>query len=144
VRESTTTAAPALALAPVASLGLVLAGCPACRLPVGVDGAPGLAAALAAHRQTCPLRPPAPAAPEDEVCPGCGCEAELYRRAGGWRCGDCLAEVLLDDLAAPAATRPLARQPVRAAPAEPAQVIARTKHRHRLRRRQPAEQTVVA
>jgi hypothetical protein len=46
--STTTTAAAAAvpavapALAPVPSLGLVLAGCPACRLPLGVDRAPGL------------------------------------------------------------------------------------------------------
>jgi len=134
---STTT--PAAALAPVPSLGLVLAGCPGCRLPVGVDGAPGLAAALAAHQCSCPMR-----RPEDDVCPGCGCEAELYRRAGGWRCGDCLAETMLADLATPTVRR-RARQPVHTAPAPGAQVIAHTPRRQRHHQRSAvADQAVVA
>lgn len=106
-----------VALAPVASLGVVLAGCPDCRLPIGVDGAEGLDLAVAAHRRRCPTRrraarpatPPAqpqtPQAPaQDDVCPGCGCEAELHPRAGGPRCGDCLAELHTGDLAIPATT----------------------------------------
>jgi hypothetical protein len=83
----------ALALAPVRSLGLVLVGCPDCRAVVGIDGAAGLPDALAAHRRVCPAA--------DDVCPGCGCEAELYPRGDGWRCGDCLGERLFDTLASP-------------------------------------------
>jgi hypothetical protein len=136
-----------MALAPVASLGLVLAGCPACRLPLGVTGAPGLAAALAAYQRGCPKRHPVPTRPADDVCPGCGCEAELVLRASGWRCGDCLAEARLDDLAIPAtAGRARGRRPVRAAPADPDQVIAHSPRRHRQHghRRRPAERAVVA
>ncbi len=76
------TMAPSLARAPAPSLGLVLVGCPDCRAVIGVDGAPGLAGALAAHRAACPAA--------DDVCPGCGCEAELHPHNDGWRCGDCL------------------------------------------------------
>jgi hypothetical protein len=131
-------AAPAPALVAVASLGLVLAGCPDCRLPVGLDGAPGLAAALAAHYRDCPQRRPA-----DDVCPGCGCEADLYRRAAGWRCGDCLADTMLADLAAPAAVWPPARRPARRAP--DAQVIAHRPRRPRQDQRGwPADRAVVA
>jgi hypothetical protein len=138
-------AAASMALAPVASLGLVLAGCPACRLPLGVAGAPGLAAVLAAHQRGCPKRHPIPTRPADDVCPGCGCEAELYLRASGWRCGDCLAQALLADSAIPAAAQPGVRQPVRGAPADPAQVIAHTAHQRRQRRRRrPAERAAVA
>jgi hypothetical protein len=143
---TTTTPAPATpivaaALAPVASLGLVLAGCPACRLPLGLDGAPGLAAALAAHQRGCPKRHPAPARPADDVCPGCSCEAELYLRASGWRCGDCLAEARLTDPAIPA-SRARSRQPVHDLD-RTGQVIAHTPRRHQ-RRRRPAERAVVA
>jgi hypothetical protein len=135
-------------MAPVASLGLILAGCPACRLPLGLAGTPGLAEALAAHSRDCPKRPaPAPARPTDDVCLGCGCEADLYLRASGWRCGDCLAEALLTDPATPAA-RPRGRQPVRPAPAPgpDAQVLAHTPRRLRQqqRRRRPAQRAVVA
>jgi len=147
VPEPTTTvpapvAAVAPALAPVASLGLVLAGCPACRLPVGLDGASGLADALAAHQHRCPKRRPA-----DDVCSGCGCEAELVWYASGWRCDDCLAEARLTDPAILAAAPPRSRmrRPVRAAPADPAQRIAHTPRRRRQRRRRrPAERAVVA
>jgi hypothetical protein len=122
------TAPTGLARAPVPSLGVVLVGCPDCRAALGVDGAPGLAAALAAHRRTCAKRPHAPslappgrrapsARPVDDVCPGCGCEAELYPRADGWRCGDCLAELLSDTLDGPPAPAP--RPQVRAVPARP-------------------------
>jgi putative hemolysin len=88
--------AAAAVLAPVAALGVVLAGCPACHRVIGLDGAPGLHAALAAHQRGCPnrRRPLGVVPPADAVCPGCGCEAELYRRTSGWRCGDCLAEAL--------------------------------------------------
>jgi len=124
----------------------VLAGCPDCRLPVGLADAPGLAAALAAHRAGCPTRHPAPTCPEDEVCPGCGCEAELHLRAGGWRCGDCLAEALLEDLPLPAPTgRSRVRQPVRATAAEAAPVVAHTpRMRRRRRRRRAAQRAAVA
>jgi hypothetical protein len=100
---------PAVAArAPVRSLGLVLVGCPDCHAVLGIDGAPGLTAAVAAHRRTCPEA--------SQVCPGCGCEAELYPRADGWRCGDCLGERLFDDLASPPAP---AHPRVRAVPASP-------------------------
>ena len=102
------TAPPLLARAPVPSLGLVLVGCPHCRAVIGLDGAPGLAAALAAHRRTCPA--------DDDVCGGCGCEAKLYPRGDGWRCGDCLGELLFDDLAGPP---PPAHPRVRAVQARP-------------------------
>jgi hypothetical protein len=78
-----------LARAPVPSLGVILAGCPDCRTVIGLDGAPGLANALARHRRTCPA---------GDVCPTCGCEGELHQRGDGWRCGDCLGEQLADDL----------------------------------------------
>jgi hypothetical protein len=144
---ATTPAVAAPALAPVASLGLVLAGCPACRMPLGVHGAPGLAEALAAHSRCCPKQRPAapapvPARPADDVCPGCGCEAELYLRASGWRCGDCLAELLLTDPATPAG-RSRTRQPVHdLAASPPVVVIARRRRQHQ--RRRPAQQAVVA
>jgi hypothetical protein len=102
------TMAPSLARAPVPSLGVVLVGCPDCRAVLGVDGAPGLAAALAAHRAACPAA--------DDVCPGCGCEAELYPCGDGWRCGDCLGELLFDGLASPPV---LARPRVRVVQARP-------------------------
>ena len=36
---------------------------------------------------------------EVAVCPGCGCEAELYPCAGGaWLCVDCLGEQVTGDL----------------------------------------------
>src|SRR6266542_3217513 len=96
------TAPPALARAPVPSLGLVLVGCPDCRVVLGIDGAPGLAGALAAHRAACPAA--------DDVCGGCGCEAELHPRGDTWRCGDCLGERLSDELAGPPApARPRVR-----------------------------------
>jgi len=145
VPEPTTTAAPAPlsvapALAPVPSLGLVLAGCPACRLPIGLDGAPGLADALAAHQHRCPKRRPA-----DDVCPGCGCEGELVLCASGWRCGDCLAEARLTDPAIPAAAgRSGIRRPLRTAPTGPAQLIAHPARQRRQQRRRPAERAVVA
>jgi hypothetical protein len=82
-----------LASAPVPSIGVVLVGCPDCRAVLGVDGAPGLATALDVHRRECKTTP--------DVCPGCGCEAELYPRGDGWRCGDCLAERLSDTMAGP-------------------------------------------
>jgi hypothetical protein len=100
------TAPPALARAPVPSLGLVLVGCPDCRAVLGVDGAAGLPAALAAHRSACPAA--------DDVCPRCGCEAELHPRSDTWRCADCLGERLFDTLAGPAA--PARRRRVRAVP----------------------------
>jgi hypothetical protein len=133
------------ALASVPSLGPVLAGCPACRLPLGVHDAPGLADALAAHQRTCPKQRPA-----DDVCPQRGCEAELIWCASGWRCGDCLAETRLTDPAIPAAAaaaRPSVRRPVHATPADPASVLTHTPRRHRQqqrRRRRPAERAVVA
>ena len=102
------TMAPSLARAPAPSLGLVLVGCPDCRAVIGVDGAPGLAGALAAHRAACPAA--------DDVCPGCGCEAELHPHNDGWRCGDCLGELLFDDLASPPV---LARPRVHAVPVRP-------------------------
>jgi hypothetical protein len=103
--------ASALGPAPLRSLGLVQAscpGCPDCRAVIGLDGAHGLANALARPRRTCP--------PGDQVCPACGCEGQLYQRASGWRCGDCLGERLFDDLASPPAP---ARTRVRAAGARP-------------------------
>jgi hypothetical protein len=62
---------------------------------LGVDGAPGLAGALAAHRSACPAA--------DDICGGCGCEAELHPRGDTWRCGDCLGELLFGNLASPPA-----------------------------------------
>ncbi|SRR6266511_1133555 len=97
-----------LLLAPVPSLGLVLAGCPDCRAVLGIDGAAGLARALAAHRDACPAA--------DQVCPGCGCEAELHPRGDGWRCADCLGQRLFDELGCPPAP---ARPRVRAVSARP-------------------------
>jgi ribosomal protein L37AE/L43A len=146
-KEGSAISTPALraASAPVPSLGLVLAGCPACRLPLSVDGAPRLAEALAAHQRHCPKRRPA-----DDVCPRCGCEAELIRCASGWRCGDCLAETRLTDPAIPApaaaAAPPSVHRPMQATPDDPAQVLAHTprrQHRQR-RRRRPAQRAVVA
>jgi hypothetical protein len=102
------TAPALLARAPVPSLGVVLAGCPDCRAVIGLEGAPGLANALAAHRRTCPAG--------DDVCPSCGCEGELYQRGDGWRCGDCLGEHLFDSPASPPAP---ALPRVRAVPALP-------------------------
>jgi hypothetical protein len=90
--------AATLALAPVPSLGVVLAGCAACRLPLGLDGAEGLDAALAGHLQACPQVP--------EVCPRCHCEGALQHRMSGWRCGDCLGELVLDDLGTAATLAP--------------------------------------
>jgi len=100
--------APAVtpATAPVPSLGVVLVGCPDCRAVLGVDRAAGLPGALAAHRHACPAA--------DDVCPDCGCEAELYPHGAGWRCGDCLGERLFDDFASPPVP---ARPRVRAVPA---------------------------
>ncbi len=98
--------ASAVVLAPVRSLGLVLAGCPDCRAVVGIDGAPGLADALAAHHAACPAAA--------EVCPGCGCEAKLHQRGHTWRCADCLGERLFDEPASPPAP---ARPRVHAIPA---------------------------
>ncbi len=103
------TMAPSLARAPAPSLGLVLVGCPDCRAVIGVDGAPGLAGALAAHRAACPAA--------DDVCPGCGCEAELHPHNDGWRCGDCLGELLVDDL--PGSASQPAHDPQRASDQEP-------------------------
>jgi hypothetical protein len=100
------TARALLVRAPVHALGVVLAGCPDCRAVIGLDGAPGLGNALAAHRRTCPAG--------DDVCPGCGCEGELYQRGDGWRCGDCLGEQLADTLTGPPAP---ARPWVHAVPA---------------------------
>jgi hypothetical protein len=99
---------PAAAKAPVRSLGLVLVGCPDCHTVLGIDGAPGLTSAVVAHRRTCPAA--------GQVCPGCGCEAELYPHGADWRCGDCLGERLFDDLAGPP---PPAHPRVRAMPASP-------------------------
>lgn len=92
-------AAAHVALVPVPSLGVVLAGCPACRRPVGLDGAPGLGEVLAEHRRGCPRRPRS----RRPVCPGCGCEAELWRRGNAWRCSDCWAWLLLGESAGGAA-----------------------------------------
>ena len=103
------TAPASLARASVPSLGVVLVGCPDCRAVLGVDGAPGLPAAVAAHRAACPAA--------DDVCPGCGCEAELYPHGAGWRCGDCRGERLVDDLAG-SASQP-ANDPPRASDQEP-------------------------
>jgi hypothetical protein len=118
------TAPAAPALAPVPSLGVVLVGCPDCQAVIGVDHAPGLGAALAAHRHDCPKRPrphglaavptQAPTAvPDDDVCPRCHCEAELYPHGSGdgWRCGDCLAEQLFDDLGGPPQRRQVVTHP---------------------------------
>jgi hypothetical protein len=102
------TTAPTRAQAPVRSLGAVLVGCPDCHTVIGVDGAPGLPGAVAAHRRVCPAA--------DNVCGGCGCEAELHPRGDRWRCADCLGERLFDDLASPPAA---ARSRVRAVPARP-------------------------
>jgi hypothetical protein len=107
------TALAGLASAPVPSLGVVLVGCPDCRAVLGVlgvEGARGLVAALAVHRRECPVAA--------DVCPGCGCEAELYPRGDGWRCGDCLAERLSDTLTGPPAPAP-AQSGVRAVPTGP-------------------------
>ncbi len=118
-----TTFPATLARAPVPSLGVVLVGCPDCRVVLGIDGAPGLRAALAAHRSACPAAA--------DVCGGCGCEAELHPRGDTWRCADCLGERLFDELASPpVSARPRVRVvPVRrphsahhpAADAEPAE-----------------------
>jgi hypothetical protein len=102
------TAPAAPARAPVPSLGVVLAGCPDCRAVLGVDGAAGLPGALAAHRRACPTA--------DDICPGCGCEAELHPRGDSRRCADCLGGRLFDDLASPPA---LARRRVRAVRGRP-------------------------
>jgi hypothetical protein len=102
------TAPASLARAPIPSLGVVLVGCPDCRAVIGIDGGPRLRAAVAAHRRACPAAA--------DVCPGCGCEAELHPHGDGWRCADCLGERLFDDLAGP----PAPAQPrVRAVPARP-------------------------
>jgi hypothetical protein len=98
-----------LARAPLPSLGLVLVGCPDCRAVLGIDGAPGLTAALAAHRRGCRAA--------GEVCGGCGCEAKVYPHGGGWRCGDCLGERLFSELAG-SASQPT-RDPKRAGDQEP-------------------------
>jgi hypothetical protein len=103
------TAPAAPARAPVPSLGVVLAGCPDCRAVLGVDGDPGLAGALAAHRRACPAA--------DDVCAGCGCEAELYPRGDRWRCADCLGQWLVDDL--PGSASQPAHDPPRAGNQEP-------------------------
>jgi len=103
------TAPAAPARAPVPSLGVVLAGCPNCRAVIGVDGGPGLAGALAAHRSACLAA--------DDVCGACGCEAELSLRGDGWRCGDCLGERLVDTLTSPPG--PARRPRVRAVQARP-------------------------
>jgi len=119
------TAPPSLARAPVPALGVVLAGCPDCRAVLGVDGTPGLAGALAAHRRVCPAA--------DDVCAGCGCEAELHPRGDGWRCGDCLGERLFDSLTS---SLPPARSRVRA-------VRARARRgEHRAAEHEPAEKAV--
>ena len=102
------TASPSLARAPLPSLGVVLVGCPDCRAILGVDGAPGLPGALAAHRDGCLAA--------SDVCPGCGCEAELHPRNGGWRCGDCLGELLSDTLTSPPAPAQARVRAVRARP----------------------------
>lgn len=101
-------------LARVASLGVVLAGCPACRSAVGLAGAEGLDAALTAHLRECPAQP--------DACPRCLEEARLYWTLDGWRCGDCLNELVLDDLgvppiAAPASALPAPRRLQAASPA---------------------------
>jgi hypothetical protein len=93
----------------VVPLGGVIAGCAAWRLPVGAVGAAGLARALAEHRRRCPKRRPALA--ENDVCPRCGCEAELYRRASDRCCGDCLAELHEVARAATVPPAPPARRP---------------------------------
>ncbi len=105
-RPSRPTCAPAVALAPVRSLGVVLAGCPACRRVLGLAGAEGLELAVAAHRRGCPARRPAPTRPAhrrrrlgwagEDACGGCGCEAALYAHGADRRCGDCLAALRLE------------------------------------------------
>jgi hypothetical protein len=104
-----TMAPAALARAPLPSLGMVLAGCPDCRAVLGIDGAPGLAAALAAHRRTCSAA--------IDICGGCGCEAELYPRGDDWRCADCLGQRLFDDL--PGSASQPTHDPQRAGDQEP-------------------------
>jgi hypothetical protein len=79
---------PTPALAPVRSLGIVLVGCPTCRRPLGLAGAAGIEAAVAEHLRGC----------EPDACPRCLEEARLYWTLDGWRCGDCLGELVLDDL----------------------------------------------
>ncbi len=119
------TAPASLARALVPALGVVLVGCPDCRAVLGTDGAPGLPAALAAHRSACPAA--------DQVCGGCGCEAELYPHGDGWRCGDCLGERLFDDPTSP---------PARAQPRVRA-VHARPRHaEHQAAEPEPAEKAV--
>ena len=119
----------ALVLAPVRSLGLVLAGCPDCRAMLGIHGAPGLAAALAAHRAACPATA--------QVCPGCGCEAELHPYGDTWRCGDCLGERLFDrpDLDGAGTS---ARRWLRGVPARQH----RSEHHHPAAGAEPAEEAV--
>ncbi len=110
---------PPAAVVAIPSLGVALVGCSACRCVLGTAGAAGLDERLAAHTTQCPNRPPQPAPTRPgrpEVCPRCGCEAELSACLGGaWRCGDCLAEALLDDLDLPVVLTPapLARIPRR-------------------------------
>ncbi len=97
-----TTPSATLARAPVPSLGVVLVGCPDCRVVLGIDGAPRLRAALAAHRRACPAAA--------DICGGCGCEAELHPRGDVLRCADCLGERLFDEPASPPApARPQVR-----------------------------------
>ena len=118
------TAPAALARAPVPSLGVVLVGCLNCRAVIGIDGAPGLAAALAAHRSACPAA--------DDICGGCGCEAELHPRGDTWRCADCLGELLVDTFTSPPAP---ARARVRA-------VQARLRHAEHQAATEPTQKAV--
>jgi hypothetical protein len=72
-----------------------------------------------------------------DVCPGCGCEAELYPRGNGWRCGDCLAELLSDALTGPTIPTIPTRVQVRALPPRP-----RPNERQAAIKLEPAERAV--
>ena len=67
-------------------LGVVLAGCPDCRLPIGLAGAPGIDEAVAAHRVAC----------DASACPRCWQEAPLVLRDGALRCVECWAAAVLE------------------------------------------------
>ncbi len=67
-------------------LGVVLAGCPDCRLPIGLAGAPGIDGAVAAHRVAC----------DASACPRCWQEAPLALRGGELRCAECWAAAVLE------------------------------------------------